>query len=226
MFIPLYDLNRLNHVSKPYVTWTFIGLNIAAYLLLQQGGLGDAVRASAFSYGVVPSVLFDQKDLSAELAMVPDTLTLFTYAFMHGGWMHLAGNLLFLWVFGDNVEDDLGHFKFAIFYLLCAAAGGLAYALVNFGSDRPLVGASGAVSGVVVGYLILHPRIRVWVLFFWRIPLLLSAQWLLGAWIVYQVVNAVFNTGGNTAWSAHIGGILAGALLVILLRRRSSKRRK
>ncbi|NVK33396.1 MAG: rhomboid family intramembrane serine protease [Rhodobacteraceae bacterium] len=224
MFIPLYDLNRLHHVLRPYVTWSLITLNVLAFVLLQGAGLGQVIQASAFSYGLVPSVLFDQKDLPAHLQMFPSAFSLVSYSFMHGGWLHLGGNLLFLWVFGDNVEDDLGHFRFVIFYLLCSAAGGLAYAITNFGSDVPLVGASGAVSGVIVGYLILHPDVKVWVLFLGRIPLRLSARWLLGGWVIYQVFHALVAGADEIAWSAHIGGMLAGALLIFVMRRRPARR--
>ncbi|MBD8877543.1 rhomboid family intramembrane serine protease [Roseibium polysiphoniae] len=220
MFIPLHDHNGLKHVLRPVVTWSLIFANVAVFLLMQNGGFGDAVNASAYSYGLIPSVFFDIKDLSPELQTVPEGMTIVTYAFMHGDFMHLGGNMLFLWVFGDNVEDCLGHVKFLLFYLLCAAAGGLAYSLANFGSDVPLVGASGAVAGVVAAYLMLHPKVKIWVLALGRIPLRLSAQWVLGAWVLYQIVNALFSETGNVAWSAHIGGLAAGAILVVFLRRR------
>ncbi len=219
MFIPLHDQNGLKHVLRPVVTWGLIAANIVVFILFQGAGLGDAINASAYSYGLIPSVFFDLKDLTPGLQVVPDGATIVTYAFMHGDMMHLAGNMLFLWVFGDNVEDCMGHFRFLVFYLACAAAGGLAYMLANFGSDVPLVGASGAVAGIVAAYLMLHPKVKIWVLAVGRIPLRLSAQWVLGAWVAYQIGNAVFSQTGNVAWSAHIGGLIAGALLVVVLRR-------
>lgn len=220
MFIPLHDQNSLKHVLRPVVTWGLILLNVLAFFLLQGAVTGDISAGSVLSYGLIPSVVMDVKDLTPDLQAVPDSLTLFTYAFLHGDFWHLAGNMLFLWVFGDNVEDALGHIRFLAFYLLCAAAGGLAYMLVNLNSDVPLIGASGAVSGVVAAYLMLHPKVKIWVLALGRIPLRLSAQWVLGAWILYQVYHAALSSAGSVAWSAHVGGLLAGGVLVIVLRRR------
>lgn len=220
MFIPLHDHNSLKHVLRPVVTWGLIALNVLAYFVLQGAVTGDVSPASVLSYGLIPSVVLDTKDLAPGLQAVPDSLTLFTYAFLHADFWHLAGNMLFLWVFGDNVEDAMGHMRFLAFYLLGAAAGGLAYILVNANSDVPLIGASGAVSAVVAAYLMLHPKVKIWVLALGRIPLRLSAQWALGAWILYQLYHAALSDAGPVAWSAHVGGMLAGALLVLVLRRR------
>ncbi|MES0812542.1 rhomboid family intramembrane serine protease [Roseibium sp. SCPC15] len=220
MFIPLHDHNRLEHVPFPIVNLTIIALNVLIFLLFQGAGSFEAVGASSLSFGLIPVVLFDIRDLAPHLQMLPDWMSLITYAFLHGGFMHLIGNMLFLWVFGDNVEDAMGHVRYLIFYLLCAAAGGLAYAALDVNSEVPLIGASGAVSGVVAAYLMLHPRVKVWVLAFGRIPLRLSAQWLLGAWVVYQVVNAVLSEDSQVAWIAHVGGLVAGAVLVVFFRRR------
>lgn len=220
MFIPLHDHNRLKHVLTPVVTWGLLLANFAAFIVLQGAGIGNTATASAYSYGLIPSVFLDLKDLSPDLHAVPENTTLITYAFMHGDLMHLAGNMLFLWVFGDNVEDSLGHIRFLVFYVLCAAAGGAAYILMNFDSDSPLVGASGAVSGIVAAYFMLHPKVKIWVLALGRIPLRLTAQWVLGAWIVYQIANALFSQDSSIAWSAHIGGLAAGATLVVFLRRK------
>ncbi|MBD8891672.1 rhomboid family intramembrane serine protease [Roseibium litorale] len=219
MFIPLHDHNSLKHVLRPVVTWGLILLNVLAFFVLQGAVTGGISEASVLSYGLIPSVVLDVKDLAPELQAVPDSLTLFTYAFLHADFWHLAGNMLFLWVFGDNVEDAMGHARFLIFYLVCAAAGGLAYLLVNTGSDAPLIGASGAVSGVVAAYLMLHPKVQIWVLALGRIPLRLSAQWVLGAWVLYQIYHAVLSSAGSVAWSAHMGGLMAGAVLVPVLRR-------
>ncbi|WP_106754496.1 rhomboid family intramembrane serine protease [Pannonibacter carbonis] len=220
MFIPLHDHNPLRHVLRPYVTWGLILANVLAFVVLQGAGLGEAVEAGAFSFGLIPSVLFDIRDLSPELIVVPEQATLVTYSFLHADIWHLGGNMLFLWVFGDNVEDALGHVKFLLFYLLSAAAGGLAYALLSPNSDMPLIGASGAVSGIVAAYVMLHPRVRVWVLVLGRIPLPIPALWALGAWIGLQFFNLVTDGDSQVAWSAHVGGIVAGAVLVMVLRRR------
>lgn len=220
MFVPLYDHNRLDHVTRPYVNYAFIGLNVIIFAVLQRFGLGETATASAYSHGLVPSVFFEIKELPAELQVLPDYVSIFTYAFLHGDFWHLGGNMLFLWVFGDNIEDALGHVRYFFFYLLCAAAGGLFYTLANFGSDVPLVGASGAVAGVVGAYLVLHPKVMIWVLALGRFPVPIPAGLVLGFWVGYQVFNAVFGPESHIAWSAHIGGILAGCLLVVFMRRR------
>ncbi|PVB62053.1 rhomboid family intramembrane serine protease [Labrenzia sp. 011] len=220
MFIPLYDHNRRVHVRHPYVNLTIIAANVLIFLLYQRAGEQQAVGASSYSFGLIPAVFFDLRDLAPQLQVLPDWMSVVTYSFLHGGYMHLIGNMLFLWVFGDNVEDAMGHLRYLAFYLLCAAAGGYAYALLDVNSEVPLIGASGAVSGVVAAYLMLHPRVKIWVLALGRIPLRLTAFWLLGAWIVYQFVNALVVEGGQVAFIAHVGGLVAGAVLVVFFRRR------
>lgn len=220
MFFPVYDHNRLHHLPRPYVNLAIIVANVLIFVLFQGAGEERAVAASSYSFGLIPVVFFDIRDLAPQLQMLPDWMSLVTYAFLHGNFMHLFGNMLFLWVFGDNVEDAMGHLRYLLFYLLCAAAGGFVYAIMDVSSDAPLIGASGAVSGVVAAYLMLHPRVKVWVLAFGRLPLRLSARWILGAWIVYQIVNAVIGGDSQVAWMAHIGGLAAGAVLVVFFRRR------
>ncbi len=220
MFIPIYDHNKLEHLPRPYVNLALIAANVLIFLLYQGAGSEQALAASSYSFGLIPSVLFDIQDLAPHLQVLPDWASLVSYSFLHGGYMHLIGNMLFLWVFGDNVEDAMGHLRYLLFYLLCAAAGGFAYAILDVNSDVPLIGASGATSGVVAAYLMLHPRVKVWVLVLGRIPLKLSAQWLLGAWILYQVFNVVTVGDSQVAWVAHIGGLVAGAILVLVLRRK------
>ena len=139
--------------------------------------------------------------------------------FFHADIFHLLGNMLFLWVFGDNVEDAMGHMKFLFFYLTCGIAAGLVYAWMMPDSDMPLIGASGAVAGVIAAYLMLHPRVGVWVLVFSVIPLRITAGLALGLWIAMQVVMILVSNAGPTAWWAHIGGLVTGAALVIFLRR-------
>lgn len=219
MFIPLHDDNRLRYVDLQYVTIGLITFNVAIFALFQAGPLSADVGPSAIGYGVIPAVLMDLKELSPELVAVPAEATLVTYMFLHGSWLHLIGNMLFLWVFGDNVEDATGHLRFLVFYLGCGVFAGLAHAWAMPESDLPLVGASGAVAGVIAAYLMLHPRVRVWVLFLWRIPLRISAMWALGIWIGLQLVNALTSVDDQVAWWAHVGGLAAGAVLIVLLRR-------
>lgn len=220
MFIPLHDQNSLEHVTRPYVNLALIVVNVLVFLMLQDAGEYRAINASSVSHGLIPVVLFDIRDLAPQFQVLPDWMSLITYAFLHGNFTHLIGNMLFLWVFGDNVEDAMGHFRYLVFYLICAVASGLAYALLDLNSDTPLIGASGAVSGVVAAYLMLHPRVKVWVLVFARIPLRLTAQWLLGAWVLFQIGNLVLAEESQVAWIAHVGGLATGAVLVLFMRRK------
>ena len=128
--------------------------------------------------------------------------------------------MLFLWVFGDNVEDALGHFRFLVFYLLCAVAGAFVHGMAGPDSQAPLIGASGAIAGVVAAYLILHPRVKIWVLAFARIPLRMPAYIALALWIAFQFVMFAIGGEDQISWGCHVGGIVAGAVLVFLLRRR------
>ena len=219
MFVPLYDDNPLRHVRAQYVTYSLIALNVFVFVAFQSGLFGIDVEVTALSYGVIPAVLMDIEELAPEFIIIPEQLTLLTYMFLHGSWLHLIGNMLFLWVFGDNVEDATGHVRFVVFYLACGAFAALAHSLVLPESELPLVGASGAVAGVIAAYLMLHPKVRIWVLILWRIPVRLSAMWILGVWIAIQIVNALTVHGDDVAWWAHVGGLAAGATLILFLRR-------
>ncbi|HRD76881.1 MAG TPA: rhomboid family intramembrane serine protease [Hyphomicrobiaceae bacterium] len=221
MFVPIHDENPLRHIRLAWVTWAIIAINVVVLALQVTGN-----RATyAASFAVVPTELLGVRIFGGpangpnDALAVPEGLTLLTYMFLHGDPLHLVGNMLFLWVFGDNVEDALGHLKFAVFYLLCGIAGGLAHAYVVPTSNLPLVGASGAVAGVIGAYLLLHPKVRLWVLVMRVVPLNISAAWALGAWILTQLVMVLLPQVGPTAWWAHIGGLAAGAALVLVLRR-------
>jgi len=220
--IPVHDGKRLAYVRHPFVAWGLIAVNVLAYFLIEDGGLTtEASQAAVLSFGLIPAVFNHVAVLPPELAGVPGGLTLLTYSFLHGDIWHLAGNMVFLWVFADNVEDAMGHVRFLAFYLLCAAAGGCAYVLSAPAAESPVVGASAAVAGVVAAYFILHPLQKIWVLLLGRIPLRLGAFWVLGFWILYQLYAAVFaDPDEPTAWWSHIGGLVAGAVLVPFLRRR------
>ena len=220
MFIPLHDQNGLRHVSFQYVTVGLIALNALVFVLFQGGADNVISDAQPVSFGLIPSVYLDTAILPSGYLELPDWATLVSYMFLHGDWLHLIGNMLFLWVFGDNVEDATGHVRFLVFYLLCGVAAGLAHVYVLPGSDSPLIGASGAVSGVVAAYLMLHPRVRIWILVLWRVPLRLTALWVLGAWIVIQVGSAFLFADDVVAWWAHVGGIVAGAVLIPFFKRR------
>lgn len=220
MFIPIHDANRLRHIKAQYVTVGLIALNVIAYFWTATGGW-ETAQAAAFSYGYIPSVAFDHVDLPPELAVVPGVATYLTYAFLHGDLLHLGGNMLFLWVFGDNVEDAMGHLKFLVFYLACAAAGAWLHGMMAPLSQIPLIGASGAVAGIVSAYLLLHPRVKIWVLAFGRLPLRIPAWIVLALWIGFQFVMFLAAGEDQISWAAHIGGIVAGAVLLLVLKRRS-----
>jgi len=219
MFIPLYDSNSLRHIKMQYVTIALIAINVIVFLI-NSGQSDQAAMATVLGLGYIPAVAFDYQELPIGYGLVPENLTYITYAFLHGDIFHLGGNMLFLWVFGDNVEDALGHIKYLIFYLLCAVAGAALHGFVDPESTTPLIGASGAIAGIVSAYLMLHPRVKVWVLAFGRIPLRVPAWIVLVLWIGFQFL--MFFGGGEdqVSWSAHIGGIVAGALLVMVLKRR------
>ncbi len=219
MFIPISDENPLRHLPFQYVTVGLIAVNVLVYVVFVSGLYVDGLQAGAMSYGIIPAVFYDYAALPPEYVTVPDGLTLITYQFWHAGWLHLLSNMLFLWVFGDNVEDAMGHVRFLVFYLLCGAAGGIAHSLTDPESTAPLIGASGSVAGIVAAYLMLHPRVRVWVLVLWRVPLRLSAMWVLGFWVGSQFVMAAVSPDDGVAWWAHIGGMAAGAILIVFMRR-------
>ncbi len=221
MFIPLRDDNALKSIRYQYVTISLIAVNVLVYIFEVSGLDEGAIR----SFGVTPRALMAGSLFSTPLPTAEESVpivegaTLLTYMFFHADIFHLLGNMLFLWVFGDNVEDAMGHAKFLFFYLACGVFAGLFHAWMVPDSDLPLIGASGAVAGVIAAYLMLHPRVGVWILAFKFIPLRISAGLVLGLWIVLQIVMVAVSDAGPTAWWAHIGGLLAGAALILVLRR-------
>jgi len=220
-FIPLSDDNPLRSIQFQWVTIGLIAVNVVVFLL---GNL-QGERAAIASFALIPSELFEVRifggavPFSNQTVQIPEGLTLITYQFLHGDILHLLSNMIFLWVFGDNIEDAVGHLKFLVFYLLCGIIGGLAHAMFLPTSRLPLIGASGAVAGVIAAYLMLHPRVRVWVLAFRFIPLRISAAWVLGFWVLTQFVMVVIAPVDQVAWWAHVGGMVAGAILIVFLRR-------
>ena len=216
---PLHDDNPTK--ITPFLTYLLIIACVAVFFW--QLSLGRYAQNAVFSLGVIPAVLFDIKELPPELVTVPSWATVFTSMFLHGGWMHLIGNLLYLWIFGNNVEDAMGHKRFIIFYLLCGIAAALAQAIPNPSSEIPMIGASGAISGVLGAYLLLYPHARVLV----AIPLgfiihttRIKAGWVLGFWFVLQIFNSLVTSqqGGGVAWGAHIGGFIADMALIPLFK--------
>jgi membrane associated rhomboid family serine protease len=219
MFVPIHDVNALKYIRVQYVTFGLIAMNFAVWALtaLTPAAVGEL---AALGLGFIPAVASKAAVLDPSLVIVPSDLTYITYAFIHLDFWHLASNMLFLWVFGDNVEDAFGHLRFLIFYLLCAAAGAIFHTLITPASEGPLIGASGAISGIVAAYFILHPRVRLWVLVFFRIPLPLPAFIPLSLWLAQQFVMLTLDLDGMVSWGAHVGGIVSGGLLVLVMRRK------
>ncbi len=208
------------------VTVVLIALCIVVFLW--QVSLPErASFAATIGYGAIPAVIFGHVELPTELAAVPALGTLLTSMFLHGGWLHLIGNMLYLWVFGNNVEDSMGHGRYIVFYLLCGIAAALAHALQDVQSTVPMIGASGAISGVLGAYLLLYPRARILVLVWLGIfvtTLRVPAMVVLGFWILLQFINlAVASAAGDpggVAWMAHVGGFIAGMVLLPVFKKR------
>jgi len=229
MVIPLHDDNP--SATRPYVT---VGIMIACALVYvwQHLLLSDVGgQQAAYAFGLVPAVLTGREFLPEEIQVIPAWATAFSSMFMHGGFWHLAGNMLYLWVFGNNIEDAMGHGRFLLFYLLCGVAAVFAQVLPNPGSIIPMVGASGAISGVLGAYLLLFPRARVLLglpLGFLIIQLgRFPAMFVLAAWFVMQLVmgsiaaaQAPGDSEGGIAFGAHIGGFIAGLVFVALFKKR------
>jgi len=225
--IPLRDINPRE--STPLVTIFIIAANVLVFLF--QVSLGpQAGEQLVFTYGMIPARLewaLARPDVSLGQALVP----FLTSLFLHAGWLHLIGNMWFLWVFGDNIEDRLGHLRYLFFYLVCGLGAGLAHLLFNLSSTLPAVGASGAVSGVLGAYLVLFPHSRIITL----VPLIfvwftakLPAVLILGYWFLIQFLGGLAGLGqsgggGGVAWWAHIGGFILGVILVEVVRPRSRR---
>jgi membrane associated rhomboid family serine protease len=227
MFLPLKDLNPTRHFS--YVTAGLIGLNVIVFVY--ELALGRNLNSFIAAYGMTPFEITRAADLTGSVGGTPIVhvpgpplvqLTIITSMFIHGGFLHIVGNMLYLWIFGNNIEDLLGPVKFLVFYLVCGIAAAAAHVLTNPGSVVPTVGASGAVSGVLGAYLVVHPRARVLTLVFLGIfvrLMLVPAGVILVFWFVLQVFSGFGSLGtgaraAGVAWFAHIGGFVAGIALV------------
>jgi membrane associated rhomboid family serine protease len=218
--IPIHDDNP-THI-RPYVTWTIIGICIAVFLW--QFSLGNGGRRAVLSLGLIPSNLLGTRVLPPELALIPAWASVLTSMFLHGGWMHLIGNMVYLWVFGNNVEDAMGHVRFIAFYVLSGLGAAAGQILSDPSSTVPMIGASGAISGVLGAYLMLYPQARVTLLLWFGFliyPIKIRALWVLGIWIGLQFFNAAGDDGaGGVAWWAHIGGFVTGMILIPIFKSR------
>jgi len=220
--IPLHDDNPT--ATLPLLTVVLIVACVLVFFW--QLSLGPQQARIVYALGVIPAVLFGHLQLPEAIALVTPSATVFSSMFLHGGWMHLIGNMLYLWVFGNNIEDAMGHVRFIVFYLLCGMAAVFAQALPDPQSQIPMIGASGAISGVLGAYLLLYPHARVLVAIpfgFYLHTMQIKASWVLGFWFVMQLISSVANAGqqGGVAFGAHIGGFVAGMLLLPLFKRSS-----
>lgn len=225
--IPLRDDNPVT--VTPYVTYALI-VACALVFAYQLTLTPQASQAFVYGFGVTPALLFDFAELPPSIAQVPPAATLITSMFLHGGILHLLGNLLYLWIFADNVEDHLGRGRFLVFYVVCGLAAALAQSLLEPRSEIPMIGASGAISGVLGAYLVLFPRAHVLV----AIPLFvilhlarLPAMAVLGLWFAVQLISSLNAPAGEPgiAFAAHAGGFVAGLVLIFPFRAGLNRRR-
>jgi membrane associated rhomboid family serine protease len=212
--IPIYDNDPLEKSHRAYVTFALIALNVAIFLV-QDSATDKTSTQILLNFALFPVAVTGD---AVTGGFLPPSFTLLTYMFLHGGWMHLIFNMLFLWVFGDNIEDAFGRGRFLVFFLVCGIAGGAAHVAAAPGSNVPLVGASGGIAGIVAAYLMLRPCAKITVLIFGFVPINLASYWVLGFWVLTQLWHVVSLEKSDTAWWAHIGGLAAGAILTMVIR--------
>ncbi|MEO8465903.1 MAG: rhomboid family intramembrane serine protease [Gammaproteobacteria bacterium] len=224
--IPLRDDNPVR--TRPVVTVALIAVCTLAFLW-QLSLSANGQQQVAYLFGFIPAVLFGNAELEGQ--WIPASTTILTSMFLHGGWLHLLGNMLYLWIFGDNIEDRLGRGRFLVFYVVCGAMAALGQGLADPQSEIPMIGASGAISGVLGAYLVLYPRAKVLVL----VPLLIfittvrvPALVVLGIWFAGQLLSSVAAApgAGGVAFAAHVGGFVAGVVLIRLFSRARRRPRR
>jgi membrane associated rhomboid family serine protease len=228
---PYRDDNPTLHT--PIVTLLLIGANVVMWVLVQGMGAEPSLSRSVCELGLIPGEFLGRLPQGASVPMGPQTVcvlgdeqtwfTPVTSMFLHGGWFHLIGNMWFLWVFGNNVEDSMGHFRYLAFYVLCGLAAAAAQTFTQPSSPIPMVGASGAISGVMGAYIVLYPRVRVHMLVILAIfitRIVVPAYLMLGYWFLLQLIGGGLASGseGGVAFWAHAGGFVAGALLIHVFR--------
>ena len=219
MVMPLHDDAPMKYLRWPVTNWTLIAINIVVFLLVHSEFLGDPLTVMR-GFALIPAVLFGDAKLADWIVAAPAPLTLITSLFFHSGFWHLAGNMLFLYVFGDNVEDAMGSFFYLLFYLCCGVMGGYFFALAAPNMTTPLVGASAAISGVCAAFLLLYPHSTIFGLVAGIIPVHAPAYLFVGTWIALQFFNAFTSEHGHVAWWAHVGGIAAGLVITPMFKRR------
>ena len=228
--IPYRDENPT--VRTPILTWTIVAANVAVWLLVQGGGAEGPLVQSVCKLGLIPAELLQRAEPGALKKLGEGAFCtlgggrqvehLFTSMFLHGSWMHIIGNMWFLWIFGNNVEDSMGKLRFAVFYVLCGLGAAAAQVAGSPNSMVPMVGASGAIGGVMGAYVILYPRVRVFTfvpLGFFMTSVALPAWVMLGYWMLLQLLGTLGGAEAGVAFWAHIGGFAAGAVLIKLFAR-------
>jgi membrane associated rhomboid family serine protease len=213
MVFPLYDDNPFTKPVVPVVTWALIAINVLVFLV-QAGAPDETVLWMTLSFGFTPAALVHDAPQAGPL---PSALTLLTSMFMHGGWGHLLGNMLYLFIFGDEIEEALGRLRFIVFYLASGVLASLVYFAINVHSDVTLIGASGAISAILAAYLMLRPCARV-TTFVLRVVVRVRAYWVIGGWIALQLVSLASDDNDGVAYMAHGGGLVAGSILFALMR--------
>ena len=211
MVMPIYDDNPFKLPHRPVVTWTLIAVNFVIFFLELGSGNPEQML---IDFGVIPARVAGEVDIPGLLSPM---LTLVTYMFLHADWGHIFGNMIFLWVFGDDIEEVLGAGRFFGFYLLCGIIGALVFVVTDIHSQSPLIGASGAIAGVMIAYLMLRPCAKITVLL-GIIPLRLSAYWVVGSFIVMQFISLESMSKSEVAYWCHIGGMIGGGLLFLWMR--------
>jgi membrane associated rhomboid family serine protease len=212
MVMPLYDDNPFKLPHRPLMTWGLIVVNLAIFGAAYSY---DIIPGLSRVFGLTPGALFGDPNVPGVL---PPVITLVSYQFQHADIVHVLSNMIFLWVFGDDIEECLGRMRFLAFYLLVGIAGGLVYAASDAHSAMPLIGASGSISGVVIAYVMLRPCAKVTVLTFGIIPMRISAYWVVGIFAVLQFINLESSSKSEVAYWCHIGGMIAGGALFPLMR--------
>ena len=231
---PIRDDNP--HFLTPYTTYGLIIANVLAWVVLQGLGAEPSLSRSICQLGLIPGELLQSVPAGTRFQVGPQTFCVLggdgawysaiTSMFLHAGWFHIIGNMWFLWIFGNNVEDAMGHVRFLIFYLLCGLAAAALQTATNTESIIPMVGASGAIGGVMGAYVLLYPRVRVHMLLvlgFYITTIAVPAVFMLGYWFVVQLLSGAMSygtEGGGVAFWAHVGGFVAGALLILVFRDR------
>ena len=227
-FFPFADENPTS--EKPIISWLIIFT--CSFIFFNQ--IFDPIyetEQTFLSFGMIPAVLFGHSELSDPLKIIPPALSIFTSMFLHGGWMHIIGNMTYLYIFGDNIEERLGKLKFVIFYLVSGIVAAISQAIMDPTSTIPMIGASGAIAGVLGGYLVLYPKANIKVLFWFIIivkVIRIRAFIVLGGWIIIQFIsfNGTELNSGGVAYAAHIGGFISGIILINLMKNKITQKNK